>query len=64
MNRSVSSVMVAGGIFLLALGYDASRSVGSFFSKVFTGTPSDASIVLLLGGAVLLVSGLFGMRKG
>ncbi|MBA3699882.1 MAG: DUF3185 family protein [Planctomycetes bacterium] len=45
------------GVVLFVFGVAASESVGSSFSKFFTGEPSDRSIWLMLGGIVAIIVG-------
>jgi hypothetical protein len=63
MNRSISIVLLVAGITLMVFGFQASDSIGSSFSRLFTGTPTDKSIWLLIGGAVLAVVGLVGVVR-
>lgn len=64
MNRSVSLVLLVGGIVLLIYGFAASDSAGSAVSRLFTGAPTDATVWLLVGGAVAAVVGLLGVMRG
>lgn len=57
MRNPFALVLIAVGILLLVLGISASESVGSSFSKFFTGAPTDKSIWLMLGGLVALALG-------
>jgi hypothetical protein len=50
--------MIAAGIVLLILGFNASHSFSSDVSRFFTGNPTDKSIWFLIGGAVAVVAGL------
>jgi hypothetical protein len=45
-------------IFLLLWGLDASGSLGSEFSRVFRGTPTDRTMRLLIGAALFGAVGL------
>ena len=60
MNKIISLVLLVGGIILIVYGISASNSLGSDFSRFFTGSPTDKSIWLLIGGAVATVVGLVG----
>jgi hypothetical protein len=64
MNKAVSLVLLIGGIVLIVYGISASNSVGSSFSRMFTGSPTDKTIWLLIGGAVAAVIGLVGVLSG
>ncbi len=64
MNKLVSVALLAAGIVLLIVGFNASNSLGSDFSRFFTGNPTDRAIWMLVGGAVLTVVGLVGLTRG
>lgn len=64
MNKLVSFALLVGGIILLVLGARASDSIGSSFSRLFTGAPTDKAIWLVVGGAVAAVVGLIGVVRG
>jgi hypothetical protein len=58
MNKPMGIALLAAGILLIIFGIDASDSIGSDFSRFFTGTPTDKSMWLLLGGMISLMLGL------
>ncbi len=64
MNKTTSLVLLIVGVILLIFGASANDSVGSSFSRLFTGEPTDRTIWLLVGGAVAAVVGLVGMLRG
>lgn len=64
MNRPVSLVLLVVGVILAIYGINASNSVGSDVSRAVTGTPTDKSMWLLIGGAVLAIVGLVGTLRG
>jgi hypothetical protein len=64
MNKLLSIVLLAGGILLIIYGINASNSIGSGFSKLFTGSPTDKSIWMLIGGVVAAVIGAGGLVRG
>jgi hypothetical protein len=66
MTRFLGLALFVAGIVMLAYGISASDSIGSEFSRFFTGKPTDKSIWLLLGGIVSLLLGVGGMmsRRG
>jgi hypothetical protein len=66
MTRFLGLALFIAGIVLLSFGISASDSIGSEFSRFFSGKPTDKSIWLLLGGIVSMVLGLGGMlsRRG
>jgi hypothetical protein len=50
MNKAISLALLVGGIILIIYGVYESDSVGSSFSRFFTGNPTDKSMWLMLGG--------------
>ena len=64
MNTALSVALLVGGIVLLIFGYNEYQSAGSEITKFFTGNPSDRSMWMLGGGAVLAVAGLVGLMRG
>ena len=64
MIKAISYAVLAGGIILLILGIDAYNSSSSDISRFFTGSATDKSMWMLVGGAVATVLGLAGaLRK-
>jgi len=57
MNRPLGIALLALGIVLIVFGINASDSVGSDFSRFFTGNPTNHAMWLLVGGVVSLVAG-------
>lgn len=64
MNKMASAVLLVLGLVLLGMGWDASRSVSSEVSRLFTGAPTDRTMALVIGGGILTVLGLGGMTRG
>jgi len=64
MNKPVSLALLVGGVILIIYGLSASDSIGSSFSRFFTGSPTDKTIWLLLGGLIAAAIGLTGMLRG
>ncbi|HET7537853.1 MAG TPA: DUF3185 family protein [Candidatus Didemnitutus sp.] len=64
MNKILSLALLAGGIVLIIYGINASNSLGSDFSRFFTGSPTDKSIWLLIGGIVAAAIGAGGLLRG
>ena len=50
MRNPFGLALVLIGVVRVALGFAASESFGSSFSKFFTGEPTDRAIWLFLGG--------------
>ncbi|MBC7369711.1 MAG: DUF3185 family protein [Undibacterium sp.] len=64
MNRPISLALLIGGIVLIIYGISASESFGSDISRFFTGSPTDKTIWLLIGGIVAAAVGASGMVRG
>lgn len=64
MNRLTSFALLIGGVILIIYGISASNSVGSGFSKLFTGSPTDKTIWLMIGGVIATLVGLSGVARG
>jgi hypothetical protein len=64
MNKGISLALLVAGIVLIVYGISASNSVGSSFSRMFNGSPTDKTIWLLVGGAVAAIVGLVGVLRG
>ena len=63
MNRPISLALLLSGIILIIYGVSASDSIGSSFSRFFTGSPTDKTIWLLIGGLIALVMGTSGLLR-
>ena len=64
MNKLVSLVLLAGGIVLIIAGVSATNSFSSDVSRLFTGSPTDKAVWMLIGGILLAVVGLGGTMRG
>ncbi|MFA5265537.1 MAG: DUF3185 family protein [Opitutaceae bacterium] len=64
MNKAISLSLLVGGIILISYGFGASDSIGSDFSRFFTGSPTDKTMWLLIGGAIASVVGAVGLLRG
>jgi uncharacterized membrane protein YidH (DUF202 family) len=64
MNKAISLVILAGGILLLIFGINAYDSASSDISRFFTGSATDKSIWMLVGGVAATVLGLIGFIRG
>jgi len=64
MNKIISLILLVGGIGLIIYGINASDSIGSSFSRFFTGNPTDKAMWLLIGGTAAAAVGLVGLLRG
>ena len=63
MNRAIGIALLAVGIVLIVFGLNASDSVGSSFSRFFTGNPTDKTMWLMAGGiASTVIGGILTLR--
>jgi hypothetical protein len=58
MQSVVGIALLVVGVVLIVFGMQASVSLGSRLSELFTGAPSDRTIWLLLAGVVAAILGL------
>ena len=64
MNKAIGMALLAVGVALIVFGVSASDSFGSEVKRIFTGTPTDKSMWLLLVGIVATTVGaLATLRK-
>ena len=66
MRRSVATGCILFGGILLYIGYGKTQSVMGGMSKAFSGGYSTETMAYLIGGGVLLMTGLvmvFGKKK-
>jgi hypothetical protein len=63
MDKTISLAMLAGGILLVIFGVNASNSLSSDISRVFTDAPTDKAIWMLVGGIVVTVIGVMGLLR-
>ncbi len=57
MNKMISMGLVLGGIAMVVMGILAMDSFNSDVSRFFTGSPTDRSVWLLVGGVIAIVVG-------
>jgi hypothetical protein len=57
MNRAIGIALLVVGVALIVYGIDASNSVSSNVSRTFTGSPTNKTMWLLLGGAASAIIG-------
>ena len=64
MNKGIGMALLAVGITLIVFGVGSADSVGSSVKQFFTGTPTDKSIWLLVGGiAATTIGAVSTLRK-
>lgn len=61
MNKIIFSALIIGGVVLIVLGFNATNSFRSDFSRFFSDSPTNKAIWMLIGGFVAAVIGLFGV---
>ena len=61
MTKAISIALIVGGVLLLYFGGQAFNSVSSDVSRVFTGSPTNKAIMLIVGGVVATLAGITGM---
>lgn len=64
MYRGIAVALLAVGVVLIIWGISASESFGSDVSRFFTGSPTDKTMWLLIGGIAAAIVGLFGLFRG
>jgi len=60
MNKIISTVLLIGGVALIILGISAMDSFTSDVSRLFTGSPTDKSVWMFIGGVIAVVLGASG----
>ncbi len=63
MGKLIGIALLVVGALLLYWGYQTHESVGSQVTELVTGSPSDRSMWLLLGGAGCVIVGLYAMMR-
>jgi len=58
MNEIVSLALLVGGVVLIIFGVQATDSFSSDVSRVFTGSPTNKAVWMLIGGIVAAIVGL------
>jgi Protein of unknown function (DUF3185) len=61
MTKAISIALIVGGIVLLYFGGQAFNSVSSDVARVFTGSPTNKAIMLIVGGVIATIAGLTGV---
>jgi hypothetical protein len=63
MNKPISIALVVAGVILAIYGANSSNSIGSGFSRFFTGAPTDKALWLMIGGGVAFAIGIAGFFR-
>ena len=63
VNTGISFALLAVGLMLFVWGFSVAESFSSDVSRIFTGSPTDKSVWLMVGGAGLAIVGLFGLTR-
>lgn len=63
MKKAVSTMLLVIGLLLLYFGYNEYQSFQSEISELFTGSPTDKSMWMLIGGAAATIGGLAGLLR-
>ncbi|CAB3790720.1 MULTISPECIES: DUF3185 family protein [Paraburkholderia] len=61
MTKAISFALLVGGIVLLYFGGQAFNSVSSDVARVFTGSPSNKAIMLIVAGVIATLAGVTGI---
>jgi len=64
MNKGISAALLVIGILLIIWGINAWGSFSSEVSRFFTGSPTNKTVWLLVGGVVAVIVGLYGLLRG
>ena len=64
MTKLLSLALLIAGIVLIIYGINASESISSDFSRLFTGSPTDRTVWLLIGGIAAAAVGAGGLFRG
>ena len=57
MNKAIGIALLVVGVALIVYGVDASNSTSSSLSRTFTGTPTNKTMWLLIGGSAAAICG-------
>lgn len=64
MNKGIGIALLVVGVALIIYGFNASDSVSSDVSRTFTGSPTNKTLWLLLGGtAAAIVGAVMTLRR-
>ena len=60
MNMVIFVALLVGGVGLMVFGSNATNSFSSDVSRLFTGSPTDKAVWMLIGGMAASAVGLAG----
>ena len=63
MVKAISLALIVGGVVLLYFGGQSFHSLANDMSRMFTGAPTNRTILLIAGGIVATVAGLIGLAS-
>ena len=63
MPNVIMFAILVGGIILLVFGINESQSLGSDVSRIFSGSPTDKSMWMIIGGTVAIIIGIGGLLR-
>jgi Protein of unknown function (DUF3185) len=58
MNKAIGLALLVVGVILIAYGINGSNSISSNVSQTFTGSPTNKTLWLLVGGSASAIVGL------
>ena len=61
MIKALFAALLVGGIVLIVFGFQSLHSFGNDVSRFFTGSPTDKTMMLFVGGAIAAAAGLVGL---
>ncbi|SPE58984.1 Membrane protein [Verrucomicrobia bacterium] len=64
MNKPLAIALLVAGMVLIIFGLNSNQSVSSGVSRFFTGSPTNKTLWLLIGGIVAAIVGFVGLARG
>lgn len=61
MVKAISFALIACGVALLYFGGQSFHSFSNDVSRVFTGAPTDRTMILIVGGIAATIAGITGL---
>jgi uncharacterized membrane protein YidH (DUF202 family) len=63
MIKAISLALIVGGVVLLYFGGQSFHSFSNDMSRMFTGAPTNRTILLIAGGIAATIAGLIGLAS-